>query len=119
MPLDPAYDYEVELREIECKKQCFKFGIDQNDDDILRIIYRMRTAEEKIRKMTAVLEIAYDLLKAWELWESDIILDDRSWDRELPTLTENQFNTLVPGLQDARNKALASVRDALGRKKNA
>jgi len=53
-------------------------------------------------------ELAADVLKAYEQWEADLIMENKCWEgREIPQLTGELWNRMLE-LQAMRNRALSA-----------
>ena len=49
-----------------------------------------------------------DVLKRYEQWEANMILEPKCWEKAYPELTEELYEELME-IQELRNKALSNV----------
>lgn len=72
------------------------------------------TTEER-----AAAEAAVKVLREWERWEADIILDGNCWPGPWPVITEPHYDALVTnGLQVRRTKAYEALEAVLAAQPN-
>ena len=52
--------------------------------------------------------VLIDVLKRYEQWEANLIMEDSCWEGSTPTLTNELYEELLE-IQELRNKALSNV----------
>lgn len=60
--------------------------------------------ENKISDKAQLIEV----LKKYEQWEANLIMEDSCWEGAMPTLTEKLYEELLE-IQKLRNEALSNV----------